>query len=211
MSGTTTLKVRPEYYKATSHTGERRRYKRFTLSLLGRFMLPGKQEYPCRLDNISLGGASLASSVLPADGDRILVQFEEIGLLEGNVTRVFDGGFSINFTASHRRRQKLAAQLTWLLNRHELNASDQRRPGHDRIAVVPKPVSIEMPNDELYKRNILDVSISGASIQMEMRPEIGARVVVGRLPARVVRHHERGIGVEFINIQELDTIRKDFG
>jgi hypothetical protein len=207
----TTLKVRPEYYKATSHTPERRRYKRFELNLLGRFMLPDKQEFPCRLKNISLGGASLASSIVPADGDRILVQFEEIGLLEGNVTRVFHGGFSISFTASHRRRQKLAAQLTWLLNRHELSASDQRRPGHDRIGLMPKPVSIEMPNGELYERNILDVSISGASIQMEMRPEIGARVVVGRLPARVVRHHDRGIGVEFINIQEFDTIRKDFG
>ena len=81
MSGTTTLKVRPEYYKATPHAPERRRYKRVELSLLGRFMLPDEQEYTCRLENISLGGASVVSSVLPADGDRILVQFEEIGLL----------------------------------------------------------------------------------------------------------------------------------
>ncbi len=211
MSGTTTLKVRPEYYKSTTSAPERRRYKRFDLTLLGRFMLPDKQEYTCRLFNISLGGAGIASDVLPKDGDRILVQFEEIGLLEGKVARVFHGGFSITFTASHRRRQKLAAQLTWLLNRHELNAADQRRPGHDRISVIPKPVSIEMPDGELYERNILDVSISGASIQMEMRPAIGARVVVGRLPAKVVRHHQRGIGVEFLNIQEFETIREDFG
>jgi len=205
------LKVRPEYYKSASSTPERRRYKRFALTLLGRFMLPDKQEYPCRLNDISLGGAGIASDNRPNDGDRILVQFEEIGLLEGKVARVFDGGFSITFTASHRRRQKLAAQLTWLLNRHELNAADQRRPGHDRISVVPKPVSIEMPDGELYERNVLDVSISGASIQMEMRPEIGARVVVGRLPAKVVRHHDRGIGVEFVTIQEFETIREDFG
>jgi len=77
--------------------------------------------------------------------------------------------------------------------------------------VIPKPVRIEMPDGELYERNILDVSISGASIQMEMRPVIGARLVVGRLPAKVVRHHDRGIGVEFLNIQEFETIREDFG
>jgi hypothetical protein len=211
MSGMTTRKVRPEYYKSTTSAPELRRYKRFALTLLGRFMLPDNQEYTCRLINISLGGAGIGSDVLPKDGDRILVQFEEIGLLEGKVARVFDGGFSITFTASHRRRQKLAAQLTWLLNRHELNAADQRRPGHARISVIPKPVRIEMPDGEHYERNILDVSISGASIQMEMRPVIGAHLVVGRLPAKVVRHHDRGIGVEFLNIQEFETIREDFG
>lgn len=211
MTGMTTLKVRPEFYKGTRPGTERRRYKRHELTLLGRFMRADKQEYTCRLHDISLGGASILSDILPDDQERVITQFEEIGLLEGNVVRVFADGFAIQFTATHRRRQKLAAQLTWLLNRHELDAADQRRPGHDRIALIPKPVTIRMVNGETYERNVLDVSISGASIQMEMRPEIGSTIVVGRLPARVVRHHERGIGVEFQHIQEFDRIREDFG
>ncbi len=211
MTGMTTLKVRPEFYKGTQPGAERRRYKRIELTLLGRFMRADKQEYTCRLNDISIGGASIASDVLPNERERVVVQFEEIGILEGEVVRAFPGGFAMTFTATHRRRQKLAAQLTWLLNRHELDAADQRRPGHDRIALIPKPVAIVFPDGEVYERNVLDVSISGASIQMELRPALGTTLVVGRLPARVVRHHDRGIGVEFQHIQQFDRIREDFG
>jgi hypothetical protein len=211
MTGTSTLKVRPEYYKGTRPGLERRRYKRIDLTLLGRFMRADKQEYTCRLNDISLGGANIVSDILPDENERVVVQFEEIGLLEGHVVRVDTNGFAIQFNAAHRRRQKLAAQLTWLLNRHELNAADQRRPGHDRITLLPKPVTIKMPNGDTYERKVLDVSISGASIKMEMRPEIGSNIVVGRLPARVVRHHDRGIGVKFQQIQEFRRIHENFG
>ncbi len=211
MPGMTTHKVRPEYYKGTRPGAERRRYRRHALTLLGRFMREDKQEYTCRLNDISLGGASAFSDIIPNENERIVAQFEEIGVLEGHVVRRFSDGFAMEFTATHRRRQKLAAQLTWLLNRHELDAADQRRPGHDRIALIPKPVSIKMPDGNVYERNVLDVSISGASIQMELRPTIGSHIVVGRLPAKVVRHHDRGIGVEFQHIQQFDRIREDFG
>ena len=211
MTGMTTFKVLTEYDKGIQNSEDRRRYKRFDLAVLGRFMLPDQQEFPCRLDNISLGGANITTDVRPNNGDRVLVQCEEIGILEATVIRLFDGGFAVSFRITHRRRQKLAAQLTWLINRHELPATDQRRPGHDHIQLEPKPVSIKMPNGDCCEHNVLDVSISGASIQLEMRPEIGSRVVVGRLPAKVVRHHDRGIGVEFMNIHHFEKIQADFG
>lgn len=124
--------------------------------------------------------------------------------------RVSEGGFAISFLATHRRRQKLAAQITWLLNRQELTAGDQRRPGHDRIKPAIKSIRVRMPNGASQERRLLDVSISGASIATTERPEIGSEIVVGQLTARVVRHHEHGIGVEFVELQNLASIQRDF-
>jgi len=212
MSGMTQLKVRPEHLKGAVHRPDRRRYRRFEVALLGRFMrVLTKEEATCRLLDISIGGASIMADIAPQRDESVIVYFDELGGLEGTVTRTVPGGFALEFNATHRRRQKLAAQITWLLNRHELAAADQRRPGHDRIAIAPRPVRIEFADGSVLDRNVLDVSISGASIDIDERPPIGTPVQVGRLPAKVVRHHQRGIGVEFSHIQRFETIRDDFG
>ena len=212
MSGMTKLKVRPEHLRGASPPPDRRRYRRFGITLLGRYMRSlTKEEYTCRLVDISIGGASLLSDTAPQTGESVIIYFDEIGGLEGTVTRTVAGGFAVQFAASHRRRQKLAAQLTWILNRHELAAADQRRAGHERIAVAPKPIRIEMEDGTVVERNVLDVSISGASVDIAERPPIGSKIILGRLPAKVVRHHDRGVGVEFSSVQHFETIREDFG
>jgi hypothetical protein len=58
---------------------------------------------------------------------------------------------------------------------------------------------------------VLDVSLSGASIGTEARPAIGSEVHLGRLRARVMRHHERGIGLQFLDIQDPEALRRYFG
>lgn len=212
MSEMTQLKTRPEHLKGPTHQTERRRYRRFQQTLLGRYLrVLTKDEFTCRLIDISIGGASVLSDHAPQVDERVIICFDELGGLEGRVTRSVAGGFAIEFTASHRRRQKLAAQITWLINRHELAAADQRRPGHERIALSPKPVTIELEDGSVVKNNVIDVSISGASIAMAQRPPLGSRIVLGKLPAKVVRHHSAGIGVEFTHIQKFEDIRTDFG
>jgi hypothetical protein len=208
----TQLTQRPEHLRGATFQAEMRRSKRVSITLLGRFLrTPTSQEATCRLLDISIGGASLLSDTSPQLDERLVIQFEELGGLEAKVIRVVPGGFAVQFTASHRRRQKLAAQITWLLNRHELAAADQRRPGHDRIAITPKPIRIELSDGSVVERNVIDVSFSGASIDITTRPNLGDNIIVGRLAAKVVRHHERGIGVEFDRIQDTVNIKQDFG
>lgn len=211
MTGMTQLTVRPEHLKGATHQSEKRRYKRFAIPLLGRFLrVMTREEATCRLVDISIGGASLLADGKLDIGELVIINFDELGALEGEVVRANPGGFAINFTATHRRRQKLAAQITWLLNRHELAAADQRRAGHERIAVAPKPIRVELEDGTVVERNVLDVSISGASIDIPERPAIGSQIILGKLPAKVIRHHDRGIGVEFTHIQKFDQIREDF-
>jgi hypothetical protein len=190
---------------------DRRRHKRVKLTLLGRFMRASKDEYPCRLIDISVGGAAISSPVVVDQGEMIVIYFDNLGGLEGTVTRCFDGGFALEFAITVRRRQKLAAQLTLLLNEQELTQVDLRRPGHDRIALSNQSLRVVYSDDEVEMCNALDVSISGASIASQNRPPIGAMITVGRLRARVARHHDQGFGVAFVDIQKVEAIRRYFG
>lgn len=188
---------------------DRRRHKRIGLALLGRFMRANKQEYPCKLIDISVGGVAMNSPVELEAGERVVTYFDHLGGLEGRVVRVFPGGFAIELTATQHKREKLAAQITWLMNRNELDSASERR--HERFAIQAKLSSLKLGGDVAVPAKIINVSISGASVGTDARPAIGTEVVIGKLRAKVARYHAEGIGVEFSDIQNPDALRRYFG
>ncbi|MBS0242642.1 MAG: PilZ domain-containing protein [Proteobacteria bacterium] len=188
---------------------DRRRHKRVPLTLLGRFMRANKQEYPCKLIDISVGGASFMSPVPVADGEAIVVYLDQLGGLEGSVARQFSGGFAIAFSHTQHRREKLAAQLTWLINRTELDGADARQ--HERVVPRNPSSTLTLDDEATSACQVIDVSISGASIATALRPAIGSEVRIGKLRSRVVRHHPQGIAVRFMDIQQPMALRRYFG
>lgn len=188
---------------------DRRRHRRFHITLLGRFMRANKQEYPCKLHDISVGGVAIMSPVEVEQGERIIAYFDHLGGLEGMVTRTFDGGFAIRLTATQHKREKLAAQITWLVNRKEADGVAERR--HERFSIAEKTATLKLAEGIAVPVELLDVSISGASIGTEARPALGSEVFLGKLRARVVRHHTDGIGLQFLDIQNPDALRRYFG
>jgi hypothetical protein len=188
---------------------DRRRYKRISVTLLGRFMRESKEEHPCKLVDVSAGGVAITSPVAVPVGERVVAYFDHIGGIEGVVVREFDGGFAFKINATKHKREKIAAQLTWLANRGELTEADGRR--HDRITPKNRDSTLHLAEGIVLACRILDVSISGASIATPARPEIGTEVMLGKLRARVVRHHASGFGVQFIDIQAPTALRRYFG
>jgi hypothetical protein len=188
---------------------DRRRYKRIAVTLLGRFMRETKAEHPCKLVDISAGGAAITSPVAVAVGERVVAYFDHIGGIEGVVTRQFEGGFAFGITATKHKREKLAAQLTWLANRAELGSDEGRR--HERITPTNGEQVLQLTEGIVLSCRVLDVSISGASIATPARPELGTEVTLGKLRARVVRHHPQGFGVQFLDIQNPSALRRYFG
>lgn len=187
---------------------DQRRHKRVALTLLGRFMRANRHEYPCKLNDISVGGAAISSPVAVDEGERIVVYFDHIGGLEGSVVRVFEGGFAMQFKMTAHKREKLAAQLTWLINRDVLSGIEQRR--HERFPVGNASKSIVLDSGQTLDCEVIDVSISGASLKLDMRPPVGSGLMLGRLRGRVMRHHEHGIGIQFVDIQEPEALRRHF-
>jgi hypothetical protein len=194
---------------ATKIAPDRRRHKRIAVTLLGRFMRAStKQEYPCKLVDISVGGAAIIAPVEVEEGERIVAYFDHIGGIEGTVARRFNAGFAIEFTITQHKREKLAAQLTWLGNRDELGGEERR---HERIVPKNGESILKLADGISISCEVLDVSISGASIKTEARPEFGQEIMLGKLRGRVVRHHPRGIGIQFIDIQAPTALRRYFG
>jgi hypothetical protein len=185
---------------------DRRRHKRFAITLLGRFMRANKQEYPCRLINISVGGAGLVSPVSIEVSEHIIAYFDHLGGLEGSVARTFEGGYAIKIQATQYRREKLAAQITWLINQKEFDGAAERR--HERFRMANKASSLKLASGVVTQVRVLDVSISGASVGTDVRPPAGSEVVLGKLRARVVRHHPEGLGLEFLDIQNPEAARR---
>lgn len=188
---------------------DRRRHRRFPLALLGRFMRANKQEFPCKLNDISVGGISVMAPVDVEIGERIVAYFDEIGGIEGHVVRTFPGGFALALKATQHKRDKLAAQITWLVNQADLGGIASRR--HARMSVANKTSTLKLPDDQAVECRVLDVSLSGASIGTEARPPIGSEVIFGKLRCRVVRYHDRGIGVQFLDIPDPEALRRYFG
>jgi len=185
---------------------ERRRHQRVKVSLLGRFMLTDRREYPCQVTDMSPGGMAVISPVQGNPGERVIAYVDHLGRLEGVVARNFNNGFAMTIGATSRKRDKLAAQLTWLANRHILNLPEDRRHGR----FVPKnPVArLILPNGHNISCRVIDLSASGAAISIspDLRPEVGAMVTIGKSQGRVVRHIEGGFAVEFTRLQHTDFV-----
>jgi len=157
---------------------DRRRHKRIGLPLLGRFMRAGRQEYPCKLKDISVGGAALMAPVDVELGERIVAYVDQVGGLEGHVVRGFEGGFAIRLAATPHKREKLAAQLTWLLNRTELASAQERRP--ERLITRENRTGLQLAEGLIVPCDVLDVSVSGARLRTDARPDVGKEVEIGR-------------------------------
>jgi hypothetical protein len=183
---------------------ERRRFQRVRVDLLGRYMLPDRREFPCQVINMSPGGMALMAPIGGAPGERVIAYVDHLGRLEGHVARTFPNGFAMTIAATIRKRDKLAAQLTWLANRHILALPEDRR--HGRMAPRNPIGQLIMPNGVNVSCRIIDVSQSGAGIATDQRPPIGALVTLGKVQGRVVRHLEDGFAIEFTRLQHPDFL-----
>jgi hypothetical protein len=185
---------------------ERRRHQRVKVNLLGRFMLEDRCEYPCQVVNMSPGGMLLVAPVSGKVGERVIAYVDHLGRLEGQIARQAENGFAMSISATSRKRDKLAAQLTWLANREILNLPEDRRHGR----FVPRnPIArLVLPNGTNVTVRVIDVSASGAAVSIapNLRPAVGAAVTVGKTPGRVVRHIENGFAIEFTRLQHPDSV-----
>jgi len=188
---------------------ERRNFQRVRVNVYGRFMLEDRSEYPCQVIDMSPGDVAFRAERTGQPGERVIAYLDHIGRIEGVITRIFDDGFAITLVASDRKRDKLAAQLTWLANKHELDLPEDRR--HERVS-PRNPISVlKLDDGRQYQCRIVDLSLSGAAIELDVKPAIGVQVSLGTMRGRVVRHFEDGVAIEFASLQQPETLESAFG
>lgn len=185
---------------------DRRRYQRVKISLLGRCMFTDRRECPCQLVEISLGDAIFVSPFCGEPGEKVIAYMDNIGRLEGTIVERIEHGFLMSISASQRKRDKLADTLTWLANRHVLNLAEDRR--HLRRTPKRTDTSVVFADGTAQTCRVIDMSLSGAALATAVRPPLGSAVKLGRLGARVVRHFDDGIGIEFMRLMSDDAIEQ---
>ena len=185
-------------------TETERQFSRVDLTLFGRFMLEDRQEFPCQIMNMSPGSAAMITPITARIGERIIAYVDHLGRLEGKVLRHLDGGFAMSVNATELKRDKISAKLTWLANRHELNLPEDRR--HERAAPTRRDAVVKMEDGRVYSTRIIDLSLSGAAIELDVRPALGTVLWLGNMRGRVVRHFQEGVALEFAIVQNRNSL-----
>jgi hypothetical protein len=186
---------------------ERRRFQRVRVNLLGRYMLEDRREFPCQVIEMSPGDMEVIVPQSGREGERVIAYVDHLGRLEGTITRILENGFIMHVGATERKRDKLAAQLTWLANREILNLAEDRR--HGRITPKRPVTALILPNGVNLTCRIIDASQSGAAIACTERPALGLLVGIGKLQGRIVRHLDDGFAVEFTRLQHPDFLEEN--
>jgi hypothetical protein len=187
---------------------ERRNFQRVRVKIYGRFMLEDRSEHPCQVIDMSPGNVAFRADRRGEPGEKVIAYLDHIGRVEGVVTRMLDDGFAMTVIASDRKKDKLAAQLTWLANKHELDLPEDRR--HERVAPRNPMSTLQLSDGRQYQCRIVDLSLSGAAVEIEVKPALGVQVTLGTMRGRVVRHFEDGVAIEFAVIQRPETLDSEF-
>jgi PilZ domain len=171
-----------------------RRHQSVPVTLFGRYMLESQREFPCQTLAMSPGDMTLLAPVKARTGEKVVVYLDEIGRLAGVAARRMEIGFVVIMNLPPFKREKLADQITWFANRHHFNPSDRR---HERVEPLMRLTLMRLADGRESVVKIIDLSLSGAGVETELRPHIGARVRLGGTPGVIARHRKDGVGVEF--------------
>lgn len=191
---------------------ERRRFRRVDVNLPGKLFLPVEsREIACKVVDLSTGGASIECEFLPEIGTPVVLYVEGgFGRFEGTVARRDGYGFGMRFNATATKREKIAEQLTLFMNKMMLDSSVMRR--EERL---PSKALAQFTRADgtVIKCEVVDLSTGGVSLKTLLRPQVGEYVLIGKLAARVARHHPDGIGLEFVGLRPdqhtPDTLHAD--
>ena len=53
------------------------------------------------------------------------------------------------------------------------------------------------------------MSLSGAAVGSEVKPPVGALIMLGRTQARIIRHRDDGFAAEFTRLQHPDFLEEN--
>lgn len=174
--------------------------RRLPLALTGRFRNSAGEEQRLRTVSMSARSAEIHTRNVPNQGDKLVCYIDDLGRIEGEVVRVAAGAFLLKFEHSERKRDKLADQLTWLINRDKLGlAEDRASPRFETRGLA----EVKLEAGGVLNCRVVDISLTGAGFEAErLPPPIGERVSVGNLRGEVVRSQGRNFGIRFLKPHE---------
>jgi PilZ domain-containing protein len=175
-------------------------------TLFGRFMLPDQSEHPCQVNEISLAGAVFITNQVPHRGQSIVAYLEEVGRIEVTSAEPVPNGFRVIISLTGARRDRLETRLKWLAQKQGGEGTAEDR-GHARFETREATSQITMPDGRVYDCEVLDISLTGAAVKVEVMPSLGTYIMLGKMRGRVVRYLENGVAIEFTRPPERGPLQ----
>jgi hypothetical protein len=188
----------------TQAPAERRRFRRVRVDLPGRLFTPADgKEARCQICDLSPGGAAIACEIMPEQGTQVVLYVDGFGRFEGHVMRLDDSSFGVLFACTALKRERTAEQLTLFLNKDLVDESALRR--HERTSQKGF-AKFTRADGQVVHCEVMDISAGGVSLKTEIRPPVGEFVLIAQMAGRIARHHEQGIGIEFVGQEKAAAV-----
>lgn len=185
-----------------STEGDARRELHVRLS--GRFLTDGLGEASCLLTAVrGRSGHVIAAGQRPTEGARVVLYLDLVGRIEGAVEHVHDGRFDVRIAAPPAKWLRLVQQFEMLAQLPRVAIEDLR--GFRRIASESPDTTLTGAGGGTSEGRIKNLSRSGAAVLVETMFEVGELVRLGTTQARVVRHIEGGVAVQFLRLLPLES------
>ena len=173
---------------------------RVRLNLDGRFMRPSKEEFPCRVPEMSTGDMVIATEIDVQLGEMLVIYIPELGRFEGIIDRREDEAFVLSMSLTQAKHKKLAEQLVWFGNRDILDLPEGRQSR--RIVPLSQWTTVRLANGVERMAKINDISTSGINVEVSVlvqkaRLLVGSRVMIGSKAAKILRIFEGGFVATF--------------
>jgi len=182
---------------------DRRKFRRVNWAVRVRGLTAEGEEFECNTVDVAAGGLRINLARPMKQGDNLVLYIDDIGRVEGVVARVLSEiGYAIEFRVPPRKRDKIADQLTWLINKDKLGLYDEREAerrtaGGQVVATFGSGISVSCA--------VVDVSIFGVALKTSgPRPMIGERVQVGERAGTCVRYVDGGFAIDFRTMHGTD-------
>ena len=195
----------PDGASADAHD-DRRKHRRVDLPLKARFLTEKGVECSAIVLNMSAGGAMLRTKFPPAFGQSIVLYIDQIGRVEAKVVRSGHNSFAVSYPKRRAKQVKIADNMTAAINNRRRGADRRNTPRIQHDA----PATVHLEDGRQMTCSILDISLTGASLEISPRPPLGTHLILGRMNAKVVRRHDKGVGVVFTGSAErMDDVMEE--
>jgi hypothetical protein len=180
---------------------------RIAVSIAGRYSLASRRDaaghrrwFACRAVSLSISSAAFAAPVFGGVGEWVTAHVDRLGQIEGPISRLLERGFMMDILTDRRTRARLTERLLWIEKHKNLEVPDNRR--HPRRVPEDPHSVVTLADGRRLNCFVIDISASGAAISLDLMPQIGMPLAVGRLVARVVRQLPHGFAVKFLEDQD---------
>jgi len=174
---------------------DKRSFERTATSLTGKMFVPAEERtVDCGIVDISAGGAGITCLEMPPLETYVVLYIDTFGRFEAVVTRVIGGVLGLRFVCSDAKRKRLVDQLTLSVGSEAADRPVLRK--ERRVRVSPISFFTRISGDRIGCE-VIDISLTGASLKTDTRPPIGEMILIGQMAARVVRQHDQGVGITF--------------